>query len=224
MSINSARNARKSAGSTPTLRACFICLGGFGGFAGIALGGGGASFGRSVTMGRVCSSLSSGSAPGAAISSGRGTMIDFGFLLNSPTECPHFLGGCYVYGCSLPYMLYSDAGWSSSVARRAHNPKVAGSNPAPATIWKARKQCVSGPSAFRRRPPNRASMYRICTTPPEQCPVDAGRRPSSRHRGERAPERSVALSVGNLGRFPVEENGTRTSQCLAGTPRSTIVR
>jgi hypothetical protein len=26
-----------------------------------------------------------------------------------------------------------DAGWSSSVARRAHNPKVAGSNPAPAT-------------------------------------------------------------------------------------------
>ncbi len=27
----------------------------------------------------------------------------------------------------------SDAGWSSSVARRAHNPKVVGSNPAPAT-------------------------------------------------------------------------------------------
>ena len=26
------------------------------------------------------------------------------------------------------------AGWSSSVARRAHNPKVVGSNPAPATI------------------------------------------------------------------------------------------
>jgi hypothetical protein len=30
-------------------------------------------------------------------------------------------------------MLSSDAGWSSLVARRAHNPKVAGSNPAPAT-------------------------------------------------------------------------------------------
>ncbi len=28
------------------------------------------------------------------------------------------------------------AGWSSLVARRAHNPKVAGSNPVPAT-----KQC-----------------------------------------------------------------------------------
>ena len=29
-----------------------------------------------------------------------------------------------------------DAGWSSLVARRAHNPKVVGSNPAPATIKK----------------------------------------------------------------------------------------
>ena len=28
----------------------------------------------------------------------------------------------------------SDAGWSSLAARRAHNPKVVGSNPAPATI------------------------------------------------------------------------------------------
>ena len=27
-----------------------------------------------------------------------------------------------------------DAGWSSPVARRAHNPKVEGSNPSPATI------------------------------------------------------------------------------------------
>jgi hypothetical protein len=28
----------------------------------------------------------------------------------------------------------SDAGWSSLAARRAHNPKVTGSNPVPATI------------------------------------------------------------------------------------------
>ena len=28
---------------------------------------------------------------------------------------------------------YNIAGWSSSVARRAHNPKVVGSNPTPAT-------------------------------------------------------------------------------------------
>ena|GEM_PF-3111050 len=31
------------------------------------------------------------------------------------------------------YILAIDAGWSSLAARRAHNPKVAGSNPAPAT-------------------------------------------------------------------------------------------
>ena len=31
------------------------------------------------------------------------------------------------------------AGWSSLVARRAHNPKVVGSNPAPATI-----NCLAG--------------------------------------------------------------------------------
>ena len=30
-------------------------------------------------------------------------------------------------------ILGSDAGWSSLAARRAHNPKVVGSNPAPAT-------------------------------------------------------------------------------------------
>ncbi len=30
-------------------------------------------------------------------------------------------------------VLSTDAGWSSSVARWAHNPEVAGSNPAPAT-------------------------------------------------------------------------------------------
>ncbi len=30
-------------------------------------------------------------------------------------------------------VLHSDAGWSSLAARRAHNPKVTGSNPVPAT-------------------------------------------------------------------------------------------
>jgi hypothetical protein len=34
----------------------------------------------------------------------------------------------------------SDAGWSSLVARRAHNPKVAGSNPAPATDLTAKRR------------------------------------------------------------------------------------
>ena len=33
----------------------------------------------------------------------------------------------------------SDAGWSSLAARRAHNPKVTGSNPVPATKKSKRK-------------------------------------------------------------------------------------
>ena len=35
---------------------------------------------------------------------------------------------------SPPLKIYNIAGWSSLVARWAHNPKVVGSNPAPATI------------------------------------------------------------------------------------------
>ena len=42
---------------------------------------------------------------------------------------------------------YNDAGWSSLVARRAHNPKVAGSNPAPATN---ENPCVAGVLVFLR--------------------------------------------------------------------------
>ena len=45
-------------------------------------------------------------------------------------------------------------GVSSSTA---HNPKVAGSNPAPATRWKARKQCVCGLSAFS----GEVGVYRV---------------------------------------------------------------
>ena len=36
---------------------------------------------------------------------------------------------------SIPVSRSKVAGWSSQVARRAHNPEVAGSNPAPATIF-----------------------------------------------------------------------------------------
>jgi hypothetical protein len=41
----------------------------------------------------------------------------------------------------LPVPFHSDAGWSSLVARRAHNPKVAGSNPAslPIFVWQAQE-------------------------------------------------------------------------------------
>src|SRR4051812_1526622 len=37
------------------------------------------------------------------------------------------------FGLLRSSMKYGDAGWSSPVARQAHNLKVAGSNPAPAT-------------------------------------------------------------------------------------------
>ena len=42
----------------------------------------------------------------------------------------------------------TDAGWSSLVARRAHNPKVVGSNPAPAT--KHRKRLLERVAFFVR--------------------------------------------------------------------------
>ena len=42
--------------------------------------------------------------------------------------------GWQTTGRDVPWHLHFDAGWSSPVARRAHNPKVAGSNPAPATM------------------------------------------------------------------------------------------
>ena len=39
-----------------------------------------------------------------------------------------------LYYCEWMYRIRAlDAGWSSLAARRAHNPKVVGSNPAPAT-------------------------------------------------------------------------------------------
>ena len=43
-----------------------------------------------------------------------------------------------------------DAGWSSLVARRAHNPKVVGSNPAPATSLNISKDfgALNGPFCF----------------------------------------------------------------------------
>jgi hypothetical protein len=42
-------------------------------------------------------------------------------------------------------MWFPDAGWSSPVARWAHNPKVAGSNPAPATKFLMRSPAFAPP-------------------------------------------------------------------------------
>ena len=45
----------------------------------------------------------------------------------------------------------ADAGWSSSVARWAHNPEVTGSNPVPATAGEAVTIIRGGLSFIRRR-------------------------------------------------------------------------
>ena len=44
----------------------------------------------------------------------------------------------------------SSAGWSSPVARRAHNPKVVGSNPAPATKFMEARRGLFLCGGFRR--------------------------------------------------------------------------
>lgn len=41
-------------------------------------------------------------------------------------------------------LAFTDAGWSSSVARWAHNPEVAGSNPVPATSGNDPRGATSG--------------------------------------------------------------------------------
>ena len=51
-----------------------------------------------------------------------------------------------------------DAGWSSQVARRAHNPKVAGSNPAPAI---SRRPCTAGPFLVLGRVLSRGVPFRV---------------------------------------------------------------
>ena len=52
------------------------------------------------------------------------------------SSAPMVVGGCppvRVGRCQAYLVTIIVAGWSSLVARRAHNPKVVGSNPAPAT-------------------------------------------------------------------------------------------
>ena len=58
---------------------------------------------------------------------------------------------------SLILLYHIIAGWSSLVARRAHNPKVVGSNPAPATIGLVVQlvrmpPCHGGGRGFESRP------------------------------------------------------------------------
>ena len=57
---------------------------------------------------------------------------------------------------NLPSSFHIIAGWSSLVARRAHNPKVVGSNPAPAIMvrwssWFRTPACHAGDHGFESR-------------------------------------------------------------------------
>src|SRR3546814_7172831 len=50
-----------------------------------------------------------------------------------------------------PHRPLGDAGWSSPVARQAHNLKVTGSNPVPATTQYSQRPCRDSDGAFRVR-------------------------------------------------------------------------
>ncbi len=52
-----------------------------------------------------------------------------------PSSVPNPNNICIFCIIGVEFATFSDAGWSSLVARRAHNPKVVGSNPAPATTF-----------------------------------------------------------------------------------------
>ena len=59
-----------------------------------------------------------------------------------------------------PY--YRSAGWSSLVARWAHNPKVAGSNPAPATKGIIRLRAIlQGASAPNKREAAKSGLFAL---------------------------------------------------------------
>ncbi len=61
------------------------------------------------------------------------------------------------------FRYYSNAGWSSLVARRAHNPEVVGSNPTPATNFLFRLkgfQALAGSPSFLRKA--NVTVFVIC--------------------------------------------------------------
>ena len=57
------------------------------------------------------------------------------------TAEPAIWRGSHVLG----NLAFTNAGWSSSVARWAHNPEVAGSNPVPATSGNGPRRTLRGP-------------------------------------------------------------------------------
>ena len=87
--------------------------------------------------------------------------------------------------------VYRIAGWSSLVARRAHNPKVVGSNPAPATKSPAQRLCL--PLGFFSYP----VVYPIEYSPMRVTPKRATN--DERHKGTRSPrDQTPGRCVGDV--------------------------
>jgi hypothetical protein len=134
-------------------------------------------------------------------------------------RCPSVsTGGLSVISCVRRYP--GDAGWSSPVARWAHNPEVAGSNPAPATT-RAGPRSEAPPSLVPERstyPATRAGERRQPTKAPGSrsaaCSATNLGGPGAVARFARRRHRRRA-DVGNLtirrGRFPPD----RGVECLS---------
>jgi hypothetical protein len=78
--------------------------------------------------------------------------------------CPHY-GSTATQNFTNPQAMLQSAhaaGWSSQVARRAHNPKVAGSNPAPATAGPGEPGPLSLPHNRTQIRPPRPSHAASC--------------------------------------------------------------
>lgn len=58
-----------------------------------------------------------------------------GLWVRVPFSVPNPIDNLQFYDFWFIFNKFSDAGWSSLVARRAYNPKVVGSNPTPATTF-----------------------------------------------------------------------------------------
>ena len=102
-------------------------------------------------------------------------------------------------------VMFTDAGWSSSVARWAHNPEVAGSNPVPATDRQAR--CSrTGPAALM----GGMTIYEIPLRTLSGEPTSLGRAPGQgpAHRQRRLQVRSDA-AVHRAGGAARAVRGTR---------------
>ena len=104
------------------------------------------------------------------------------------------------------YSAFADAGWSSLVARRAHNPKVVGSNPAPATKFLKAPYLyvqVQGLGLFRRTCLDRRSGFSPAVADNINVMSDAVLRPQGHSRN------NTFWVAHRIGRAPVIDWGMR---------------